>query len=212
MRRVPAGAPRVQMLSQVFYRRSVGNQLSTGVGVIRKKWLFLVVMFGGSAAFAQPQQDIIDSLARGWSGGRSTSLCKPDGVDENGKGVSKCQWLQPTGQARVQGEVHTTRYAADTAMVDWQRELSSLSDMNRVVDSLGIEFRLRGMTMRLCSRGMSPAGTDDGRIWEDKKLLVHISAISPPAGGRPKIIVVGVNAPAAYPPVVCPRPRNGPGR
>ena len=166
------------------------------------------LFMAGSVTYSQPQPDIIDSLARGWSGGRSTSLCKPDGVNEKGVGISKCDWLLPQGQPRVQGEVHTTRYQADTAMVDWQRQLPGITDMNRVVDSLGFEFKRRGMTMRPCRPGMTPAGSVDSRIWEDQKLLVHISAITPPVG-PPKILVVGVNVPSSYPEVICPRRRDG---
>ncbi|MEP6833486.1 MAG: hypothetical protein ABJB74_08830 [Gemmatimonas sp.] len=175
--------------------------------MIRKLAVVIGIMSVATVTFAQPQPDTIDSLARGWSGGRSTSLCKPDGVDENAATLSRCEWLLPQGQ-RVQGEVQTTRYIADTAMVVWQRQLTNISDMNRVVDSLGIEFKLRGMTMRPCRPGTSPAGSDDSRIWEDKKLLVHISAITPPAG-RPKIIVVGTNVPSAYPEAICPKRRDG---
>ena len=117
-----------------------------------------------------------------------------------------CDWLLPQSQ-RVQGQVTTARYKHDSAMVVWQRDLS-VTEMHRVVDSLGYALKLRGLTMRLCRPSSVPGGTVDGRIWEDRKLLVYISAMTPPAAGPGKLLIIGTDTPSAYPDVVCPRRRD----
>ena len=173
----------------------------------------LIGFFGlSSLTFSQPQPDIIDSLARGWSGGRSTPLCKPEpaATGEMVSSSSSCDWLPPQSQ-RVEGQVSTKRYKNDSAMVVWQRDLS-VTDLHRVVDSLRYAFKLRVMTMRLCRLGSVPAGTVDGRVWEDKKLLVHISAITPPGPGPAKLLVIGIDTPSAYPDVACPKRRDADGQ
>lgn len=158
------------------------------------------------ATLAQPQPDTIDSLARSWSGGRSTSSCKPDPAAKGEEGAVECDWLLPVGQ-RVEGSVLTRRYKTDSAMVIWQREMS-LTEMRRVADSLNYAFQLRGLTSRTCRPGMAAAGSVDSRVWEDKGLLVHVSATSQQSAGRGKLLVIGVDKPSAYPDAICPRRRD----
>lgn len=161
-----------------------------------------------NACFAQSKTNTIDSLARVWSGGQSSPTCTSGGLDENGVPTHQCEWV-PLGEdkSKVLGKVTTKRYKGDSAMVTWLRPTVSFSDSRRIIDSLDVALKQRGLAMRLCGESKDPSGVIRDRVWENATLLVHLSEVTPPVGtGEPKLIIMALNTPSSFPVAFCPRP------
>lgn len=108
------------------------------------------------------------------------------------------------------GQTSPTCYTrGEPSILNWERPTTGASDADRLIDSLSTAFARQGLALRQCGEGDVPAGRDRAMVWEGPDLLVHLSRIAP-AEGPPKLYVVAMDEPAAFPTSVCPaQPQRG---
>lgn len=163
----------------------------------------------GPASAAEPA---LIWLAREWAGRTGVAQCgKVSAFGEplwfpNGR---YCGLVTPDRgtvgfQLDARGVVHA---------VTWQRNVPSSAAAARIVDSLDVVLKQRGLTTTWCAPGSSPAGEVDSVIWETGDLLIHLSTFAPDTVPL-RIAAIAVDLPAAFPRVLCkpvppgpPRPR-----
>lgn len=86
--------------------------------------------------------------------------------------------------------------------VTWHRNAPNSAAAGRIVDSLDVVLKHRGLTTTWCAPGTSPAGEFDAVLWETEDLLVHLSTITPDTA-PPRIVAMAVDLPAAFPRILC---------
>lgn len=86
--------------------------------------------------------------------------------------------------------------------VTWHRNTPSAAVAERIVDSLDVVLRRRGLTTTWCESGSTPAGEVEPVLWETNDFLVHLSTILPDTM-PPRIVAIAIDQPAAFPRILC---------
>ena len=166
--------------------------------------LAVALLFAFHVTHAQPVPDILDSLARSWSGGHGVPICRQEGVDRDGIPVQVCEWNREPKIASTD-TVRVTRYHNEPALLTWYRTADDLLDAHRILDSLGTVFERRGMTRRTCGdEVVTPAGRVSGLMWESGSLAVVANLIVPERG-KPRYVAMVTISPTAFPEIACPK-------
>lgn len=95
--------------------------------------------------------------------------------------------------------------------VTWHRNTPSAPAAERIVDSLDVVLRRRGLTTTWCEPGSTPAGEVEPVLWETSDFLVHLSTIIPDTM-PPRIVAMAIDRPAAFPRILCKPMPPGPRR
>ena len=135
-----------------------------------------MVMAGGCEDATRHAPLNVDSLAAGWSGGRTDPVCQIRGPRGEflgtEPGAEYCQW--PTlVQGRIWGTVGAYRDSANGySHMLWERTFATDTARARVIDSLSRQFRARGLQERPCG--------DRGYRWESRNFIVDLSRVTRP--------------------------------
>jgi hypothetical protein len=137
------------------------------------------VLMVGACADAERRAPLsVESLAAGWSGGRTDPVCQIRGPRGEflgtEPGAEYCQW--PTlVQGRIWGTVGAYRDSANGyKYMRWERVFMTDTARARVIDSLSQEFRARGLQERPCG--------DRGHRWESRDFTIELTRVTRPDG------------------------------
>jgi len=144
-------------------------------------------------------------LAHIWSGGQAEARCRYT-IDHGRFLLPGERYCELFGGARG---VVGLQLNVDSSiqLLTWDRPTLGHPDAQVITDSLDILLRSHGLTSRQCDKGIIPDGEVEGALWESPVLLVQLSRIT--LNGRlPKLMVMAVDIPAAYPAALCRSPKN----
>lgn len=156
-----------------------------------------IAMGCGRAERADPPLTL-ESLAVGWSGGRTDPTCQSRGPRGEHLGVvpgaQYCQW--PTvARGPERGTVGAHRDSViGYSLLAWERVFGSEASLAQLADSLSEAFRARGMRERPCVLG--------GRRWESETLGVELMR----SRSHPGVVamIVATTLPKAMSQLTCP--------
>ena len=87
-------------------------------------------------------------------------------------------------------------------VLTWDRQTGSRAHARSLTDSLDGVLRRRSLTPRLCRPDSGYRADLPGMIWENERLLVHLSWITR-GDDRPTLLAIAVNDPKEYPHFLC---------
>ena len=162
----------------------------------------LVVSLALACSAHRPVNPILD-LARAWSGPGPALICERPSPDaqhiDDQVDPRHCEWERATPGSPVERVRAGVDLGGGPSLVTWDRVVRDDADAARVIDSLDVALRQRGLRRHECGTSVSMSGGRTQEIlWENSELLLFLMH-GARADSAPRLMMVASDDAATMP-------------